>query len=74
MSQMINFKQMSTTIPNDLFDRFNQMYTGCRAVFLRMAIIRAINDKQFFQDVFFDESSRKTYEESILAIQKKPRF
>lgn len=68
MSQMKNMKQMSTTVPNETFDKFNVMYRGCRAVFLRMAIMRAVDDPQFFQDVFFHARTRQLYDELLSSV------
>lgn len=34
-------------------DKFGRLYSGCMSLFLRRAIKKALEDKQFFNDVFF---------------------
>lgn len=38
----------------DSADSFNQLYHGLFSVFVRRCVLRAINDKSFFDDIFYN--------------------
>lgn len=40
-------------IPNEHFERFQRLYSGCLPQFLIRCVIRAYRSSDFFEDVFF---------------------
>lgn len=45
-------------IETDSADSFNQLYHGLFTVFVRRCVLRAINNKAFFDDVFYNTADK----------------
>lgn len=52
---MKNKKQINVSIPSDMYERFIRLYKGCLTRFITNCVKRALNDKNFFSSIFFDE-------------------
>ena len=48
-------KQVISWLTVEIVERFQQLYPYCLTTFIKGCIIKAINNKQFFNSVFFGE-------------------
>lgn len=48
-------KQVTAWLPVEIVEKFQQLYPYCLTNFIKRCIIKSLNNKQFFNSVFFDE-------------------
>lgn len=56
----INLKthhRLTVVMPNDIYNNFARRFPQCISTFVRNAMVLAVNDKEFFDKVFFKDFS-----------------